>query len=291
MVATFALTLYTTASCSLFRVAGYDDLQFPILSAVRVAVASKAGDAYALNAKTGCVTGISTSVDSNLPAWIRDHFKCANISVSGSNYVFASRNLPNHPSAYYAEDSALYAEFPTGHAAAIDRRIASQNFVYAIPMNPTPNTGTLVGTQGGLSSIGITTNGLAIFNNAAAPGHVLAEEERTFDSYNGHPESSGTYHHHTEPLSLTHGDAQLVGLALDGYPIYGLLCDQGTAKTLDDLPPGQGTPKLDAHHGHFARTIHFPRGRYHYHYAFDATATIRTLMGSFFYGNIGSVTK
>ena len=54
----------------------------------------------------------------------------------------------------------------------------SQNLTYTIPSTPTRGTGT-DSTQGGLVSIGITLNGLAIFNNAAAPPDVLASEATT----------------------------------------------------------------------------------------------------------------
>ncbi|MEQ9366324.1 MAG: hypothetical protein RIF32_18940 [Leptospirales bacterium] len=80
-------------------------------------------------------------------------------------------------------------------------------------------------------------------------------------------------------------------MALDGHPIYRLLCDQATSSTADEVAPGTGTPALDTNHGHTANATHFPGGAYHYHYACDSTATINTLMGSFFYGNIGSVAK
>ena len=257
-----------------------------------------------LDATTGCPTNITTCMDSALPAWIKDNFKCAIGYVSGSNYVFKSQNIPNTKSYYftaYTNNVAnttypLYEALPYGNTKAGSNTVISQNLTYTIPSTPTRGTGT-DSTQGGLVSIGITLNGLAIFNNAAAPPDVLASEATTFDNFQGHPQNSGVYHHHAavpkvcESAANTSNtgacaNAALIGVALDGYAIYGQKCDNGTATTTDDF-----TPTLDSLHGHTAVTTHFSTATYHYHYANDTTATIYTLMGSFFYGNKGSVSN
>ncbi|MBE7437252.1 MAG: YHYH protein [Spirochaetales bacterium] len=249
----------------------------------------------------GCISGVTTSMDSSLPGWIKDNFKCSVGYVVGDYYCFKSKNLPNHASYYWGNGANLYAALPnldgTQHTAAGTNRIASQNFVYAIPKNPTVQNGTKSGTQAGLSSIGITRNGLAIFNNAAAPGDTLATEATTFDAFGSHPQSSGVTHHHAwvkqystdqsgTATTQYNNDVLLIGLALDGYAIYGSRCDNGTAGTGDDF-----TPTLDTYHGHTAVTQHFSTATYHYHYVYDSTATIKTLMGSSFYGTIGTVTN
>lgn len=252
----------------------------------------------------GCVSGVTTSMSSDLPSWIKDNFKCSVGWVSGDYYCFKSKNLPNHASYYWIRSGAgapLAANLPfldgQQHTEAGTNRIGSQNFVYAIPKNPTRNTGTLSGTQAGLSSIGITRNGLAIFNNAAAPGDTLADEAKTFDAFGSHPNNQSITHHHgwvkkfstDQSATVTteyNNDSNLIGITLDGYALYGSKCDNGTAATGDDT-----TPTLDAYHGHTAVTTHFSTATYHYHYVLDGTATIKTLMGSYFYGVIGSVTN
>jgi len=249
-----------------------------------------------LNSSTGCVTGVNTCMDSALPAWIKDNFKCAIGYVSGTSYVFLSQNVPNTKSSYYGTSSPLYeARTTTG---ANPNSISTQKLVYKIPATATKGTGT-DSTQAGLVSIGITVNGLAIFNNAAAPPDVLATEAATFDLYQGHPQNSGVYHHHagvpkvcdsSSPTTTTNttacANSTLIGVALDGYAIYGQKCDNGTSSTTDDF-----TPTLDSLHGHTAVTTHFTSATYHYHYAYDSTATINTLMGSYFYSNKGSVSN
>ena len=289
----FALVLFTLPALSRCSVFGGDDSDdnTTLLTALAAAIALNSG--YTLDSTTGCITGVASSMASGLPSWIKNNFKCAVGTVSGSNYVFTSKNLPNTKSYNYDTSSALYEALPSGNTSAGNNVIGSQNFTYTIPATATVNGGAKTSTQGGLASIGITTNGLAVFNNAAAPGDTLATEATTFDNFNGHPQSSSVYHHHVNPINITStaGDANLVGIALDGYPIYGLLCDQATSSTLDDAAPGTGTPALDVYHGHTANTVLFPGGTYHYHFAFDATATIKTLMGSSFNGNIGSVSN
>lgn len=238
-----------------------------------------------LDASSGCVTGVTTCMDSSLPSWIKDNFKCATAYVSGSSYIFKSQNVPNTKSYYYGSTSSLYEALPSGNTAAGTNKIGSQKLVYTIPSSATKGTGT-VSTQGGLVSIGITVNGLAIFNNAAAPPDNLSVEALTFDNYGGHPQNTSVYHHHAGASKITNNDANLVGIILDGYAIYGKKCDNGTTSTTDDF-----TPTLDSLHGHTAKTVHFTTATYHYHLAYDSTATIDTLMGSYFYGSIGSVSN
>ncbi|MGE8722739.1 YHYH protein [Leptospira terpstrae] len=244
-----------------------------------------------LNASTDCITGMTSSMSADLPAWIRDNFKCSVGTVSGSNYVFRSQNVPNNKSYYFGTTSPRFEALGSGKSPAGNNQIQSQCLVYTIPSSPAAKSGSLTGTQSGYASVGITVNGLAIFNNAAAPGDVLATEVATFDQYNGHPQSSGVYHHHSQPLNVSNNNANLIGVLLDGFPVYGQLCDQATAATGDDAAPGTGTPALDSNHGHTANTVLFPSGIYHYHYANDATATTSTLIGSFFHGTPGTVSN
>ncbi len=266
-----------------------------------------AASSATLDTSSGCVTGVTTCMDSNLPTWIKNNFKCAIGYVSGTNYVFKSQNVPNTKSYYYTAYSGtnnttvntsypLYDSLPSGNSKAGTNVISTQNLSYTIPVTASKGSGT-DSTQGGLVSIGITVNGLAIFNNAAAPPDNLSVEALTFDNFQGHPQSSGVYHHHAAVPKICDGasstsnsgacnNSTLIGIILDGYALYGQKCDNGTASTSDDF-----TPTLDSLHGHTAVTQHFTTATYHYHYASDPTATIYTLMGSFFYGNKGSVSN
>ncbi len=283
------LTAFSTSACNIFGGSDDGDTDLLALGGLAALVVSSRSTVYTLDSTTGCITGQSVSMDSSLPDWIKNNFTCATGTVSGSNYVFTSLNLPNTNSFYYTTASPLYEALPSGNNSAGTNVISAQPFTYTIPASPTQNTGTLTSTQAGQASIGLTRNGLAMFNNAAAPGDTLASEVATFDNFNGHPQSSGIYHHHAQPLNITNEDSSLVGIALDGYPVYGRKCDNGTSSTGDDFTPDStGTNVLDSLHGHTSATVHFPGGTYHYHAAQDSTATIVTLMGSSFYGITGS---
>ncbi len=76
-----------------------------------------------LDASSGCVSGVTTCMDSALPSWIKDNFKCAIGYVSGSNYIFKSKNIPNTKSYYFTAYSGqtpattypLYEALPSGN--------------------------------------------------------------------------------------------------------------------------------------------------------------------------------
>lgn len=266
--------------------------------------AGTVGANASLSLSNGCVAGVTNSMDSSLPSWIKNNFKCSLGYTVSNYYCFKSKNLLNAKSYYYGRGlggglDELYT-FTGSHTGANPNTIASQTITYAIPSVPSRNTGSLTGTQGGLVSIGIGVNGLAIFNNAAAPPDTLSVEAATFDDQEGHPQNTGLYHHHSQYINgdgtagglasvnlTTAGSSQLIGVALDGYAIYGQYCG------------GQGATAsgLDSLHGHTTTTPEFSTPTYHYHYGGttgggnDATAGIPTLMGSYFYGIVGKVSN
>ncbi len=294
----FACTLSLAASTSACALLGLEDEEddselFTALALLALSSSTCTGGAdtttttidlnSAALGSDGCVSGVNTSMDSGLPSWIRDKFTCQVAFVSGSNYCFKSTNLPNNASMYYPGSAGLNAAVPGGKTRN-PNDIATLSMLLTIPSVPTQNTGSLTGTQGGFASIGITRNGLAIFNNAAAPGDTLSSEVTSFDDFEGHPENTGTYHHHTGEPKISNNATELNGIAIDGSPGYGLQDDNGTVATGDDTTPSD----LDSLHGHTHATLDFPEGTYHYHFANDATAGINTLMGSFFYGVAGT---
>jgi len=263
---------------------------------------------------TACSNSVSSSycntyMDSGVSSTFSSNFTCVQVSVSGSNHVFQSNNLPNHKSYYYGSDSELYEALPSGNKSAGSNKISSQNLKYTIPTTGSLATGALSSTQGGLVSIGVTTNGLAVFNNAANAPDTLSTEAQTFDNYAGHPQNSGVYHHHAAVTKVSSGmnSATLIGVALDGYLIYDEYCNSGsgsnflpTAPTAvangtigNDTGAGNGdtATSLDKLHGHTATTKHLSTATYHYHYAQDPSAGIKTIMGSYFRGNKGSVSN
>lgn len=261
----------------------------------------------------GCNNTVSTpycvtTMDSGVSSTFSNNFNCVQVSVSGSNHVFQSSNLPNHKSYYYGSSSELYEALPSGNTSAGTNKISSQNLKYTIPTTGTLKTGTLTGTQAGYVSVGVTANGLAVFNNAAAPPDTLAVEALTFDNYSGHPQNSGVYHHHAavNKVSASMADSSLIGVALDGFLIYAEYCNSGTGSdykptantsaatgtaTTDSVTQDTTQASLDRLHGHTTTTKHLSTATYHYHYAQDPTATIKTLLGSYFRGVPGTVSN
>ncbi len=119
---------------------------------------------------------------------------------------------------------------------------SNQNFVYAIPLNPVQNAGTLVTPP--LGHVGVWSNGVSIYNpkdgfywdNSTSTfvsggtgtwnRNALIYEGISFDACLGHPAQNGEYHHHVNPKCLyddtdsTH-HSPIIGFAFDGFPIYG----------------------------------------------------------------------
>ncbi len=125
--------------------------------------------------------------------------------------------------------------------------IVIKEFTYYIP--PTPK---VLDYPGCLpeGTVGITVIGTAIYNPFTGDGlNALLNE--VLDQCHGHPSPNGKYHYHgltaCVPQTSTN---ELVGFAMDGYPIYGNKDENGQNLTSADL---------DACHG---RTVN---GQYRYH--------------------------
>ena len=155
-------------------------------------------------------------------------------------------------------------------------KIIEQNLVFKIPLNPTEAT-THSYTQ--LGPIGVSVNGVALFNQYAGPNRALGDEINSFDQYNGHPQQTGMYHYHVEPLHITseEGEDGLIGFLSDGFPVYGPY-ENGKEITNADL---------DQYHGHFGPTKEYPNGIYHYHITGDSPY----INGGQYYGTPGTVTQ
>jgi hypothetical protein len=130
-------------------------------------------------------------------------------------------------------------------------RIASQSLVFHVPASPTVTSP----SDTPMGPIGVAVNGVAFFNQYAAGRSPLDAEIISFDRFGGHPQMSGLYHYHLEPLWLTaKSTSRLLGVLLDGFPVY------ATHDTSGATPSD-----LDVCNGHVAPTAEFPAGIYHYH--------------------------
>ena len=220
-----------------------------------------------------------------------------NNNGSADFMVIESTNIPEHESAYFETSHALYGPFDyrtniykyapvytdqAAHAAG-QNLIEQQAIIMKIPISPveaSPKQDTSLGT------IGLALNGVSFYNEAAAPGDEITDELFTFDQCSGHPQQSGVYHYHVDPVCLIRdlgGDVNtesqqangqtytwledsgnnaelLLGFLRDGFPVYGPV---GNGEV--DCHDNPVTEPIGQYNGHFHCTAEFPDGIFHYH--------------------------
>lgn len=229
-------------------------------------------------------TSTTTPVSTEVPAVYKKVYGATSITSDGTYIYFKTKNLPDHKSPYYATTNPLYeayngTTFGGNEFKKNPNTISEYNATVKIPLNPkvdASHPATPLGT------IGIALNGVALFNQYAGPNNqALTGEIASFDKYYGHPQNTGVYHYHVEPLYLTTVKSKksgLMGFLLDGFPVYGPQEENGTTVT---------SSMLDAYHGHTHATVDYPNGIYHYHFTADSPY----LNGNGYYGTPGTVTQ
>lgn len=213
-----------------------------------------------------------------LPAMYSKFNTALQIYVEGNFVVIKSTGIPDHKSPYFQTTDPRYEAY-NGTNASFNlnpNRIMTQTLTFKVPITPSESP-TKPATP--LGPIGVSINGVPVFNQYAGPGTPLTNEINSFDQYNGHPQQSGQYHYHVEPKYLTtqKGKSALLGVLLDGYPVYGPM-ENGVTLT---------SASLDVYHGHTSATADFPNGIYHYHITADAPY----INGNGFFGVPGTVTQ
>jgi len=222
----------------------------------------------------------STTSTTNLPlpAMYSKFNSSIQVYTEGNFVVIKTNSVPDHKSPYFATTDARYEAYNGTNPNFVlnPNRILDQSLTFKIPITPTESTSK---SATPLGPIGVSINGVAIFNQYAGPGTPLTNEINSFDQYNGHPQQSGQYHYHVEPKYITtqKGKSALIGVLLDGFPLYGPV-ENGVTLT---------SANLDAYHGHTGVTAEFPNGIYHYHITADAPY----INGNGFWGTPGTVTQ
>lgn len=178
--------------------------------------------------------------------WLK--FSCrVTLSASGGTVTIKTDSEPDYKTQYF-KDTDPCTGAQTSQIVN-PNRIAAQNITVSVPQAPS----SMANQAMAAGAVGVAVNGVTIFNNQAAPGDDIFQELATFDACGGHPQMSGMYHYHTEPLAISHDDSALIGVMRDGYPIYG-------RKDADN-----STPTLDAQGGHTSVTPDSTTPVYHYH--------------------------
>jgi YHYH protein len=230
-------------------------------------------------------SGSSTTVGVKAAKWGSN----VKLSYSGNNFTFVSDGIPNHPRpAEYAlpKPGARVLNATTAYVGA-DPTVA-QDFNFTIPLNPIKSAKP---TSTSLGSIGVMISGASLFNPYEGDGKSIAtldnftlknskgQDVGFLDSCNGHPTPMmGTYHYHALPTCITqvvdkpNGPSHLIGVAFDGFPIYGDRAMDGSKIV---------AAQLDACNGITSATPEFPSGMYHYVLldTKDSTSSIRCFSG------------
>ncbi len=241
---------------------------FPLLHCGSSSSSAAAPSAASTSATTS--TSSTPSATATLPAIYSKFGNGTQISLNGTTVVITTKDLPDHKSPYWGVGNALY-EAPQSGMSVNSNLIGAQNITFRIPASPTRATS----SSTPLGPMGVATNGVALFNQYAAGFTPLGPEMVSFDRYNGHPTGQNQYHYHIEPVWLTAASKSvLIGVLLDGFPVYGP--QDSTGVTPSDL---------DSCNGHTGATPDYPGGIYHYH----ITSAAPYIAGCFA-GAVGTVT-
>jgi hypothetical protein len=210
------------------------------------------------------------------------------ITYGDCTLTFASNGLPNHArDAEYALPNmgVMVPSAATAYAAA-DPTAAQ---TYAVTIN-TCKAVADTGSATPLGNIGYMISGASLFNPYEGDGTTIAlasnfsvknaanKDVYFVDSCNGHPTPRGAYHYHGLPSCVTSqvdtagGPSHIIGIATDGYPIYGDRDANGKQLTAADV---------DGCGGVTSATPEFPGGVYHYVLlnTTDGSSSMRCLKG------------
>lgn len=247
---------------------------------------SESSDSTAASTSTNTAATTSTSSTD-----ITDVVKAASwnptikISYTDGSINFQPDGIPNHErDAYYAVPNAGVVVPDASTANIIKDPTSAQTYSFDIPSVPTFSSTT---TKTSLGSIGVMISGAVLYNPYEGDGTTVAMANNFtitnaagitasfVDKCAGHPTpgmngTGGAYHYHglpncvTAKVDTTKGASHIIGIALDGYFIYG-----------DNDINGKAVPSsaLDECNGITSPTPEYPSGIYHYVLPGSADAT------------------
>lgn len=236
-------------------------------------------------------TSGSTGSSTDLTAGFKQAKWGAGVTVTYTNgkIRFVSNGIPNHKrNGEYAlpNTGVQVPTSATAHAGA-DPTVA-QSYDASITLKPTKAAGT---TSTSLGVIGYMISGASLFNPYEGDASTVAtasnfsvknssgDDVYFLDDCSGHPTPMGQYHYHALPkcvtseVDRTNGPSHVIGIALDGYAIYGDRDVSGKEVKASDL---------DDCNGITSATPEFPNGVYHYVLldTKDSTSSIRCFTGT-----------
>lgn len=232
---------------------------------------------------------LASAATSSTKAGVKEANWGNNVTVTyGSGKVrLRSNGIPNHSRpTYYAVPNAGVVVPTAETARAVPDPTRAISLDYQLPLRPRKASAV---TDAPLGSIGMMISGAVLYNPYEGDGTTVAMSNNFsllapdgsrapfVDDCSGHP-GGGSYHYHALPacavakMDRGKGPSRMIGLAFDGYPIYGPRDVKGKKIPLR---------KLDRCNGIFSRTPEFPRGIYHYVLpgTSDETSSIRCFRG------------
>ncbi len=257
-----------------------------LMSAAALTAALAGGSASGAEGTTSAKRTASTKAGLKKATW----GKGITITYSATEVRLRSNGIPNHARlAQYAVPAGGGAgAVPTAATAvAADDPTKAQSYDYKIPTSPKKTTGTTAAPMG---SIGLMISGAVLYNPYEGDGKTVAMANNFtvkgtggadvpfVDACSGHPSPGGQYHYHGLPACVTAevdtstGPSHIIGIAFDGFPIYGKRDIKGRRVSVS---------KLDACNGITSATPEFPKGIYHYVLpgTTDGTSSIRCFHG------------
>jgi len=133
---------------------------------------------------------------------------------------FVANGIPDHETC-----ADTYSAGETCYTDPLTSWFEEQDIDELIPLNPEREDST-TGLPGG--AVGYAINGVQIFSAYSLEcTDAVIDEAIGFDDCLGHPQEQGNYHYHATPICLdgyaeatANQERFLVGVALDGFPIY-----------------------------------------------------------------------
>ena len=211
------------------------------------------------------------------------------ITYSDGMINFQPDGIPNHErDEYYAVPNAGVVVPDADTAQIVKDPTKAQSYSFDIPSIPTYSQDL---TKANLGSIGVMISGAVLYNPYEGDGSTVAMSSNFtitnsagitasfVDRCAGHPTPDiGAYHYHglpgcvTSQVDKSKGASHIIGIALDGFFIYGANDINGNPVSSKDL---------DECNGINSPTPEFPNGVYHYVLpgTTDATSSIRCFHG------------
>jgi YHYH protein len=211
------------------------------------------------------------------------------INYAENSFTFTSNGIPNHarPAEYVLPNAGVMLPTPTTSYVGADPTKA-QDYKFTIPLNPSKAAKT---TSTSLGEIGVMISGAVLFNPYEGDGKSIATFDNFslknsqgkdvffLDSCNAHPTPMGQFHYHALPTCITSvvdtadGPSHIIGVAFDGFPIYGDRALDGSKIVAS---------QLDECNGITSATPEYPKGIYHYVLlnTKDSTSSIRCFAGT-----------